>query len=129
MKVINVCAALIFANGKVLLTCRPDHQDHAGFWEFPGGKLEAGETPAQCLQRELKEELALEVSVFDTVYMLEHRYPGKHVSLRFMRCIAKQGQHPRAMEKQQFAWVKFDELGEYPLLPADQPLAEFLTLF
>ena len=129
MKMINVCAALIFANGKVLLTSRPDHQEHAGFWEFPGGKVEAGETPAQCLRRELKEELDLDVSVFDTVYMLEHAYPDKQVSLRFMRCIAEQGQQPRAMEKQQFAWVGFDELMDYQLLPADQPLAEFLTLF
>jgi len=129
MKIIEVCAALIFDDDKVLLTSRPDHQDHAGYWEFPGGKIEPGETPAQCLKRELKEELNIEVAVYDTVYMLEHEYPDKHVSLRFMRCTIKNNQKPRALEQQEYAWVKRDELNDYPLLPADKPIAKFLTFF
>lgn len=129
MKIIEVCAALIFDGDKVLLTSRPAHQDHAGYWEFPGGKIESGETHAQCLKRELKEELNIEVMVYDTVYMLEHKYPGKHVSLRFMRCIIEDNQKPEALEQQKYAWVKRKELKDYPLLPADEPIAKFLTIF
>lgn len=129
MEIIKVCAALIFAGDKILLTSRPEHQDHAGYWEFPGGKIEAGETPAQCLARELKEELNIDVRVFDTVYMLDHEYPDKHVSLRFMRCIIKNKQEPRPLEQQEYAWVKRDKLNDYSLLAADKALAEFLTIF
>ena len=129
MKIIEVCAALIFDGDKVLLTSRPEHQEHSGYWEFPGGKIEAGETPAQCIKRELKEELDIEVLVYDTVYMLEHEYPDKHVSLRFMRCIIKDGQKPQAQEKQEYAWVKRNKLNDYRLLPADKPVVKFLTIF
>ena len=129
MEIIKVCAALIFNGSKVLLTSRPDHQDHAGYWEFPGGKIEPGETPAQCLVRELKEELNIDVAVYDTAYMLDHKYPDKHVSLRFMRCIIKNNQEPQALEQQEYAWVERDKLDDYSLLPADKALAEFLTIF
>jgi 8-oxo-dGTP diphosphatase len=128
MKLIKVCAALIFKNGKILLTRRPPHQEHAGYWEFPGGKIEPGETPAACLARELQEELAIDVTVYDTVYMLEHEYPGKHVSLRLLRCAIRDGQEPLAQEEQEYAWVERCELKSYRLLPADRPIAEFLTI-
>jgi 8-oxo-dGTP diphosphatase len=127
MKIIKVCAALIFSGDKVLLTSRPNHQVHAGYWEFPGGKIEEGESPAECVIRELKEELDIDIMVFDTVYMLDHQYPGKNVSLRFMRCFIKDSQVPRALEQQEYSWVKRDKLTDYNLLPADIPLAEFLT--
>jgi 8-oxo-dGTP diphosphatase len=127
MKFIKVCAALIFNGDKVLLTSRSGHQEHAGYWEFPGGKIEPGETSAQCLVRELKEELNIDVTVFDTVYVLDHKYPGKHVSLQFMRCIIKNNQKPQALEKQEYAWVKRGKLNDYPLLPADKPVAEFIS--
>jgi 8-oxo-dGTP diphosphatase len=129
MKIIEVCAALIFVGDEVLLTSRPDHQEHPGYWEFPGGKIEPGETPAQCIKRELKEELNIDVSVYDTVYMLEHEYPDKHVSLRFMRCMIKDKQKPQALEKQKYAWVKRGRLNDYPLLPADKSIVKFLTIF
>lgn len=129
MKLIKVCAALIFNDGKVLLSRRPAHQAHAGYWEFPGGKIEPGESPAQCLQRELKEELDIEVTVYDTVYMLEHEYPGKNISLRLMRCRIKDGREPVACEQQEYAWVERRKLMSYDLLPADRPIAEFLTIF
>ena len=126
-KYLKVCAALIFDGDKVLLTSRPDHQEHAGYWEFPGGKIEPGETPGQCLVRELREELNIDVMVYDTVYMLEHDYPDKHVSLRFIRCIIKDGQKLQALEQQEYAWVRCDALDAYRLLPADTPVAEFIS--
>lgn len=129
MKIIEVCAALIFVEDKVLLTSRPEHLEHPGYWEFPGGKLEAGESPAQCLKRELKEELNIDVSVYDTVYMLDHEYPGKHVSLRFMRCMIEEGQEPLALERQEYAWVERGRLNDYKLLPADESIAKFLAIF
>ena len=124
----KVCAALIFDGDKVLLTNRPNCQTHAGYWEFPGGKIETGETPAQCLARELKEELNIDVRVFDTVYMLDYQYPDKNVSLRFMRCHIKDKQNLQALEQQQFVWVERKKLDDYQLLPADKPIAEFLAI-
>ena len=129
MKIIEVCAALIFAGDEVLLTSRPEHFEHPGYWEFPGGKIEPGETPAQCLKRELREELDIDVSVYDTVYMLEYEYPDKRVALRFMRCMIKDNQKPRALEQQEYAWVKRDRLNDYKLLPADESIVKFLTIF
>ena len=129
MKIIEVCAALIFDGDKVLLTSRPEHKEHSGYWEFPGGKIEAGESPAQCIKRELKEELDIEVLVYDTIYMLEHEYPDKHVSLRFIRCMIKDDQKPQAQEKQEYAWAKRNKLNDYRLLPADKPVVKFLTIF
>jgi len=129
MKNIEVCAALIFAGDEVLLTSRPAHQEHSGYWEFPGGKMESGETPARCLKRELKEELNIDVSVYDTVYMLEYEYPDKRVALRFMRCMIRDNQKPLALEQQEYAWVKRARLNDYKLLPADESVVKFLTIF
>ena len=128
MKIIKVCAAIIFDDDKVLLTNRPNCQTHAGYWEFPGGKVEQGETPAQCLKREIKEELNIDVMVFDTVYMLDYQYPDKNVSLRFMRCHIKNKQKLKALEQQQFAWVERKNLKDYCLLPADIDVAKFLAI-
>ncbi|MCP3968282.1 MAG: 8-oxo-dGTP diphosphatase MutT [Lentisphaerae bacterium] len=126
MKKIEVGAAVICRDNEILLTSRPEHQDMAGFWEFPGGKIEPGESVAQCLIREIKEELDVKVRVFDTIYMLEHDYPDKTVSLHFVRCQLDDDQPPRPLEGQDAAWVERDSLDNYPLLPADKPVADFL---
>ena len=128
MKKLNVVAALIYEDDKILLTSRPDHQEHAGFWEFPGGKIESGETPAQSLKRELKEELDIEVSVYDTVFLIEHQYPDKLVYISFLRCMLLPDETPTALEQQEFAWVKRENLSNYKILPADKPLVNFLSL-
>ncbi|QSH41562.1 8-oxo-dGTP diphosphatase MutT [Lentisphaerota bacterium ZTH] len=126
MKKIEVGAAIICRNSEILLTSRPEHQDMAGFWEFPGGKLEPGETVAQCLVREIAEELDVKIRVFDTIYMLEHEYPDKTVKLHFVRCQLETAQEPCPMEGQSAAWVSRDRLSDYRLLPADRPVADFL---
>jgi 8-oxo-dGTP diphosphatase len=126
MKTIEVCAAVIIKNSKVLLTSRPDHQEHAGFWEFPGGKLEPGETPAECLIREIREELAVDITVYDTIFFIDHTYPGKKVRIRFIRCAIIGEKEPSPQEGQDFAWVERHRLNDVDLLPADQPVAEFL---
>ena len=128
MKHISVCAAVIARGDKVLVTTRPPGQEMSGRWEFPGGKVEPGESPSECLKREIKEELDLDILVFDTMFITEYEYPGKLVNIRFMRCHASPGTTaPVPQEGQQCAWVKRDSLPEIDLLPADRPFADFLA--
>src|SRR5262249_10361283 len=93
---INVAAGLVFHKGKLLITLRHDDSHLGGLWEFPGGKLEPGETFEQCLVRELREELGIEVIVGELIENLTHEYPGKTVHLRFFCCDWLQNQ-PRAL--------------------------------
>jgi 8-oxo-dGTP diphosphatase len=128
MKNISVCAAVIASGDTVLVTTRPPGQEMSGRWEFPGGKIEPGESPADCLTREIKEELDLDILVFDTMFITDYEYPGKKVNIRFMRCRARPGtMDPVPQEGQQWAWVKLDSLPEIDLLPADKPFADFLA--
>ena len=128
MKHISVCAAVIARGDTVLVTTRPPGQEMSGRWEFPGGKIEPGESPSECLKREIKEELDLDIMVFDIMFITEYEYPGKKVHIRFMRCNAGQGNpDPVPQEGQQCAWVKRDSLPEIDLLPADRPFADFLA--
>jgi 8-oxo-dGTP diphosphatase len=130
MKSILVCAAVIVRDGMVLVTTRPPGQEMSGSWEFPGGKIEPGESPGECLKREIKEELDLDIMVFDTMFMSEYEYPGKKVHLRFMRCQAVPGPlDPKPLDGQEWAWVKCSSLPEIALLPADKPFADFLAYF
>ena len=84
---LEVCAAVIFYDGKLLLTSRPEGKHYAGYWEFPGGKVEVGETLNCCMKREIKEELNLDVLVFDQVWTTYYSYDSKDVKINFMRCL------------------------------------------
>src|SRR5882762_10747566 len=106
---IEVAAGLVFRDGKLLITQRPAGGHLAGLWEFPGGKREPRETFEQCLQRELKEELGIEVEVHEPIESLTHDYPEKTVHLRFFRCRWKR-REPRALGCPAFRWVSADEL-------------------
>jgi 8-oxo-dGTP diphosphatase len=88
----DVAAALIFHQGKLLISQRHAGAHLGGLWEFPGGKREPNETFEDCLVRELREELALEIGVGELVEGLDHAYPDKCVHLRFFRCHLKSGQ-------------------------------------
>jgi len=128
-KVIEVCAALIFDGDRVLVTSRPSGSEYAGYWEFPGGKIEPGESRAACLKRELLEELALEVAVFDQVYFTEYEYPQRTVRLFFIRCMPLNGASaPQPRENQDYRWVPKTQLKEVNLLPADEEIAGFLSI-
>lgn len=130
MKNICVCAAVIVKDGMVLVTTRPPGQEMSGNWEFPGGKIEPGESPAECLKREIKEELDLDILVFDTMFISEYEYPGKKVHIRFMRCGAvSEPVQPTPLEGQEWAWIKCNALPEIELLPADKSFADFLAVF
>jgi 8-oxo-dGTP diphosphatase len=118
---ILVAAAVIERGDCFLLTTRPAGTHLAGCWEFPGGKCEDGETPEQCLARELREELAVEATVREETFRTRHRYTDRLLELRFFRCdIAGV---PRAVQGQEVRWVARAELSSLRFPPAD---AEFI---
>ena len=115
--------ALIDADGRVLLAERPPGKHLAGLWEFPGGKVHPGETPEAALIRELREELAIDVtaSCLAPLAFASHRYPGFHLLMPLYVCRVWHGT-VTAIEGQSLAWVRPVRLAEYPMPPADRPL-------
>jgi 8-oxo-dGTP diphosphatase len=122
-----VCAALVDGGGSVLLAKRPAGKPMAGLWEFPGGKIAAGETPEQALIRELREELDIAVATGDLAPLTfaSHAYDGFHVLLLLYLCRHWAGAlTPR--EGQELAWVPPSLLDNYAMPAADQPLVAML---
>jgi 8-oxo-dGTP diphosphatase len=119
--VIEVVAAVICRDGKILITRRPDTVHLPGFWEFPGGKVEAGETLKAALMREIREEVGLDVIVFNQCLSIEHEYPRKSVRLNFFYCTIVAGE-PRAIEVAEFSWISPPELSAYPFPEADREI-------
>lgn len=122
---IEVAAGLVFRKGKLLITQRPLHAHLGGLWEFPGGKREPNETFEECLHRELREELGIEVEVRELVESLTHTYPEKTVHLRFYRCCWKSIE-PQALGCPAFRWIGVAELGEFQFPAADARLLDML---
>ena len=119
--------ALIDADGRILLAQRPPGKSMEGLWEFPGGKVEAGETPEAALIRELREELGIDThaSCLAPLTFASHGYEGFHLLMPLFACRRWQGTpHPR--EGQQLAWVRAQDLRTYPMPPADLPLVPVL---
>ncbi len=125
-RVIEVAAGLVFRAGRLLLTQRRAGDHLGGLWEFPGGKREAGETFPECLRRELREELAIEVVVGRCLETVGHEYPGRRVYLEFYRCEWAAGE-PQAIGCQDLAWVTRETLGNYVFPAADARLLARLT--
>ena len=119
--------ALVDADGRVLLARRPPGKSMAGLWEFPGGKVMAGETPEAALIRELTEELGIDVeaSCLAPLTFASHSYPDFHLLMPLYACRKWSG-IPVAREGQQLAWVRPTRLGDYPMPPADAPLIGML---
>ncbi len=128
MKTVLVSAvALIDSDGRVLLAQRPPGKAMAGLWEFPGGKVEEGETPEAALIRELFEELGIETwsSCLAPLTFASHSYPDFHLLMPLFACRKWQGiVHGR--EGQNLAWVKPAKLRDFPMPPADVPLIPIL---
>jgi 8-oxo-dGTP diphosphatase len=118
-----VCVALVDGDGKILLQQRPPGKPMAGLWEFPGGKIAAGETPEQALARELDEELGLAVALDDLAPagFASHRYDSFHILLLLYRCRRGRGE-PQAREGQVIAWAAPADMGGYAMPAADAPL-------
>ncbi|MDH3235078.1 MAG: 8-oxo-dGTP diphosphatase MutT [Alphaproteobacteria bacterium] len=119
--------ALIDADGRVLLALRPEGKPMAGLWEFPGGKVDPGETPEACLIRELKEELGIDVtaSCLGPFTFASHAYEDVHLLMPLYLCRVWEGV-PRPLEGQTLKWVRPEALADYPMPPADAPLVAML---
>lgn len=117
--------ALMDEKGRVLLAQRPQGKDMAGLWEFPGGKVHVGETPEEALVREMKEELNIDVAVADLepLTFASHAYEKFHLFMPLYVCRVWRGA-PHPQEGQQIAWVFPKDFGQYPMPPADEPLAK-----
>jgi len=127
MLMLVVAAALTDRDGRVLMAQRPADKQHGGLWEFPGGKVEAGEVPKAALVRELREELGIEIDpdALDAVAFSES--PGeRHVVLMLYRCRSWRGE-PQALEAAEIRWVAPGDLAALAMPPADIPLAAALA--
>ena len=129
VKLVLVAAcALIDADGRVLIAQRPAGRPMAGLWEFPGGKIAAGERPEQTLIRELKEELGIVVNeeCLAPLTFASHTYPDFHLLMPLFVCRRWEGT-VSAMEGQALKWVKPNRLRDFPMPPADLPLIAHVT--
>ncbi len=120
-RVLEVAAGLIFRNGRLLIAQRPTQAHLGGLWEFPGGKREPGETFEQCLARELREELGVEVEVGAMIERLTHAYPARTVRLKFFLCRLRAGE-PKPLGCPALKWIGPEGLATHEFPAADARL-------
>ena len=126
---VKVCAAVIRKNGKTLICSRPKATVLGDRMEFPGGKVEPGESLNECIVRELREELNAEIFPLDVIHRAEAVYPDKTVELYFIRCILPDESTLEPLDGQEFRWVETSHLDRENFLPADLPFAALLAKF
>ncbi len=127
MDIINVVCGIIFKENKVFICRRKNNKSLAGYWEFPGGKVELNENLKMGLLRELKEELEMEVTIEDHYLSTTHNYSDFTIKLIAYKCFIV-GNHFVLNDHDQFQWVNIEELSNYKLAPADVPIANSLAL-
>ena len=123
MKTIYVVAAVIRDGDKIFATQR-GYGDYKDGWEFPGGKIEDGETPEKALVREIREELEAEITVGDHLVTVEHDYPDFHLSMQCFWAELKESSHMKLLEHEAAKWLSPDELDSVDWLPADVMVVE-----
>ena len=125
MKTKHVVAAVIVQDGKLFATQR-GYGDWKDWWEFPGGKIEPGETPQQALRREIREELATDIEVGELLHTVEYDYPDFHLSMQCFRCTIV-GDAPTLLEHEAARWLFKEELLSVKWLPADVEVVEWVS--
>ena len=125
MTTIVVTAAVIERDDRLLVTRRPQGTHLEGYWEFPGGKCDPGETHEACLARELREELGASATVGLEILCVTHAYPDRTVELHFFRCRLTSEAVPQMGQEMQ--WVARAQLGSLTLPPGDKELVDLLT--
>ncbi len=124
MKQIEVVAAILHHNGRYFATQR-GYGEFEGWWEFPGGKIESGETPEQALQREIQEELGVDIVVGEKLCVTEHDYPAFHLTMHCYLCTLADGKI-ELREHKSAVWLKPQELDTPNWLPADREVVGIL---
>lgn len=125
-KIIRVTAAIIKSNDKILIAQRKSEDDiFGGFWEFPGGKIEDGETPEECMERELMEELEIEVKVGTLITSNKHRYPNGYFELLAYR-VQHIGGNFVLNDHDEIKWITIDEIYNFVFPPANTPIINYL---
>ena len=122
-KEVEVVAALVRKNGRFMICRRPAHKARGGLWEFPGGKIEKGETPEEALRRECREELNIEVAVGSEYMRVRHEYPDLTVDLTLFACEIAAGE-PQKIEHDEILWIAPGEIDRYAFCPADAVILE-----
>ena len=121
MKIIKVTGAIIQKNDKYLIGRRGPNEKSPGLWEFPGGKIEKGETPIQCIKRELKEELNINAEIGDLVIKYEYNYPNVSYLLHFFKINSYIGEF-KMIAHDKLEWVSLNDFHKYDFLEGDTPL-------
>ena len=131
MNYIDVAAAVIIIDGRILMSTRPPGKHLAGYWEFPGGKVAENETLGNCIVREIKEELDVDVLPFDVMFKIEHHYIEKSVKIVFVRCQPKNLNDftPVPQEGQEVDFFELKDIHKLNIVPADKPLIDYLQKF
>ncbi len=118
-------AVIYNQQGRVLIARRPTTGVFGGFWEFPGGKVEDGETVQDCIKREILEELGIDIEVEESIITIDHLYPQFEVELMVYRCRYLHGE-PQPLGCDEFRWVKVDELTQFTFPPANTQIISLL---
>lgn len=121
----QVTAGLLWRDGRVLITKRPKGKHLAGLWEFPGGKQERGETLEACLEREMEEELGIEVRAEKHLYTIHHEYEDRMISLHLFLCTHLEGVL-KSLDFQEIKWVSPEDLPQYRFPPPDLKIIDTL---
>ena len=119
--ILTVVAAIIWKDGKLLITRRPKNTHLGGLWEFPGGKVESGETLEAALAREIKEELDISIDVHDEFMAVTHEYPDRTVNLHFFNCAIRAG-NPKPLSADELRWIAREDLDSFEFPAADREL-------
>ncbi|MBP3542304.1 MAG: (deoxy)nucleoside triphosphate pyrophosphohydrolase [Clostridia bacterium] len=122
----EVVAAIIWHEGRYLICQRPAHKARGLLWEFPGGKVEPGETREEAIIRECREELDTTLEPLDVFTEVTHQYPDLCIHLSFLRCRVQSGQ-PRALEHAAIRWIRPEEASAYDFCPADLSIVQALA--